>query len=75
VVVRPAPAARRRGIRPLWLGLLAHPAVIAALARWLDVGGPGAAPAPDVVRRHEIAPPARSHPAPAEDGAGQEPCP
>lgn len=69
VVVRPAPAARRRGIRPLWLGLLAHPAAIAALTRWLEAGGPGAAAAPDVVLRHEIAPPAGTRSSPAANAA------
>ncbi|HWG98903.1 MAG TPA: hypothetical protein VNV66_06180 [Pilimelia sp.] len=60
VVVTPAPAARRRGARPVWLGLVNDDGAVELLDSWLRAGGPGAAPLPAPLHLHRFDPPPRS---------------
>lgn len=46
VVVRPSPAGRRRGGRPVWFSGLAGEERTAALEQWLRDGGPGTSDVP-----------------------------
>lgn len=57
VVVRPSPRGRRAGGRPVWFSRLAGEEPTAALARWLDDGGPGLAPVPEPLRPLVVAAP------------------
>ena len=57
VVVHPSPAARRAGGRPVHLGDVLDDATVAAVAGWLDQGGPGVAPMPVALRGHVFRPP------------------
>ncbi|MGI5272465.1 hypothetical protein ACQEUU_25140 [Nonomuraea sp. CA-218870] len=63
VVVRPCPAARRRGARPTWLGFVLDDTAVDAIGAWASQGGPGTVPPPDLLALHEIQPPRRPHPA------------
>lgn len=47
VVARPSTTGRANGAKPVWFERLAGEQTTAALARWLDGGGPGLAPVPD----------------------------
>lgn len=58
MVVQPSPAARRRGARPVWFGLVLDDAVVDDLVTWIRAGGPGAATLPPVLELSVIAPPA-----------------
>ena len=58
-VVQPTPAGRRAGGRPVWLRDTHDPDVVAALADWIDAGGPGIADEPDLVAIHAFTPPRR----------------
>ncbi|MEV0136338.1 hypothetical protein AB0H83_48950 [Dactylosporangium sp. NPDC050688] len=49
VVVHPTPAARRAGARPVWLGYVLDDAVIGDLTAWVEAGGPGVAPLPEIL--------------------------
>ena len=62
IVVRPSMAGRRRGGRPVWLGLVRDDGALDLLESWVSAGGPGVAPLPDPLSLHVIdAPkPARS---------------
>lgn len=53
VVLRPSPAGRRRGGRPVWLSGL-DTAGLQALQQWAHAGGPGVAPMPPVLLGNEI---------------------
>jgi (2Fe-2S) ferredoxin len=53
VVVRPSPAGRRHGGRPVWFGMVDEYAVDVLLA-WVAEGGPGLAPIPDLLVLHEF---------------------
>jgi len=46
VVVAPAPAARLRGARAVWLRGVLDAAAVDAVVGWVLAGGPGAAPPP-----------------------------
>ncbi|WP_229069133.1 hypothetical protein [Actinoplanes sp. DH11] len=46
VVVQPAPAARRRGARPVWFGLVLEDVIVDDLVDWVRAGGPGVAALP-----------------------------
>ncbi|GAB7051599.1 hypothetical protein [Catenuloplanes indicus] len=46
VVVHPAPAARRRGARPVRFGLVLDDAITDDIAGWVRAGGPGIAEMP-----------------------------
>lgn len=59
VVVRPSPAGRAAGGRPVWLGLVNHPDAAEDIAAWIRDGGPGIAPLPDILALHAFAPPGR----------------
>jgi hypothetical protein len=41
VVVAPAPAARKRGAKPVWLSRVLFPAETQAVIDWVNAGGPG----------------------------------
>ena len=58
-VVRPSPQGRLEGGRPTWLRDTHDPDVLAAVAEWVDAGGPGVAEAPDLVAIHTFTPPRR----------------
>ena len=49
LVVHPSPAARRRGARPVWFGLVLSDEVAEDIAAWVRAGGPGVAPLPAVL--------------------------
>ncbi|MFF3444931.1 (2Fe-2S) ferredoxin domain-containing protein [Streptosporangium sp. NPDC002721] len=52
VVVRPSPAGRAAGGRPVWLGLVNQPDAVEDIAAWIRAGGPGLAPIPDILALH-----------------------
>lgn len=52
VVVQPAPAARRAGARPVWLGGVLDDEAVAAITDWLARGGPGEADVPVPLAAH-----------------------
>ncbi|WP_067501062.1 hypothetical protein [Actinoplanes sp. TFC3] len=56
MVVQPAPAARRAGARPVWLGLLVHDEMLDDLAAWVRAGGPGVEPLPGLLSLSEVPP-------------------
>lgn len=57
LVVRPSSACRRDGAGPVWLSQLAGEGPTAALAAYLDGGGPGAVDLPGSVSPHVVAAP------------------
>jgi (2Fe-2S) ferredoxin len=57
VVVQPAPAARLRGGRPVWFGLVLADEVTDDIARWVAAGGPGVATLPALLALSVIDPP------------------
>jgi (2Fe-2S) ferredoxin len=59
MVVHPAPAARRRGARPVWFGLVLDETVESDLVEWVRAGGPGVAAIPPVLELSVITPPAQ----------------
>ena len=50
VVARPAPHHRAAGAAPVWFACVAGDVLTDELARWLRLGGPGAAPVPSALR-------------------------
>ncbi len=58
MVVHPSPAARRAAARPVWFGLVGHPAIVDDITGWVQAGGPGVAPMPAVLELSVIPPPA-----------------
>ncbi|MEU8663816.1 hypothetical protein [Actinoplanes philippinensis] len=60
MVVQPGSAARRRGARPVWFGLVLDDAVVGDLVAWIRSGGPGVAELPAVLELSVITPPALS---------------
>ena len=46
VVVVPSREGRLAGARPVWLGRVLDAAIVDAVVRWLQAGGPGLAPLP-----------------------------
>ena len=59
LVVRPSPAGRRRGGRPVWFGFVGDARALELLADWLGAGGPGLAPLPAELELHVVAAPGR----------------
>ena len=57
LVVRPSPAGRRRGGRPVWFGFVGDTRVLTLLEGWLRAGGPGFARLPDELELHIVAAP------------------
>ncbi|MEV4748890.1 (2Fe-2S) ferredoxin domain-containing protein [Streptosporangium sp. NPDC049248] len=57
IVVRPSPAGRAAGGRPVWLGLVNHSDAVEDIAAWIRGGGPGLAPIPDILTLHAFTPP------------------
>ena len=57
VVVHPSPAARRRGARPVWFGLVLEDTVADDVAEWVRAGGPGVAELPAPLKLSVISPP------------------
>ncbi|WP_257573110.1 (2Fe-2S) ferredoxin domain-containing protein [Streptomyces sp. JJ66] len=49
VVVRPSPAGRRRGGRPVWVGWVMDDVSVAELLEWVTTGGPGLADPPETL--------------------------
>jgi (2Fe-2S) ferredoxin len=60
LVVHPAPAARRRGARPVWFGLVLAEEIVGDVVRWVEAGGPGVAALPATLELSVIADPARA---------------
>ncbi|MFI5937275.1 hypothetical protein [Actinoplanes sp. NPDC051494] len=56
MVVHPAPAARRGGARPVWLGLVLDDDIVDDIAGWVAAGGPGVASLPAMLELCEIPP-------------------
>ncbi len=56
MVVQPSPEARRAGVKPVWLGLMLHDDMLDDLAGWVDAGGPGVEPLPDLLALSEVPP-------------------
>jgi (2Fe-2S) ferredoxin len=54
VVVRPSAAGRRRGGRPVWLGLVRDEGAVDLIEAWVSAGGPGLAPPPAPLTLHVI---------------------
>ncbi|GLH96991.1 hypothetical protein [Phytohabitans aurantiacus] len=61
VVVQPAPAARRAGARPVWLGGILDDTTVSAIAQWLSAGGPGVAALPEPLTAHMFPAPRWTH--------------
>ena len=57
LVVRPSPAGRRRGGRPVWFGFVGDTRVLTLVESWLRAGGPGLAALPDELELHVVAAP------------------
>lgn len=57
LVVRPSPAGRRRGGRPVWFAFVGDDRVLELVDTWLRAGGPGLASVPDELELHVIAAP------------------
>ncbi|HSU12242.1 MAG TPA: hypothetical protein VLK57_23865 [Pseudonocardia sp.] len=57
LVVRPSPAGRRRGGRPVWFGFVGDTRVLTLLEGRLRAGGPGFARLPDELELHVVAAP------------------
>jgi len=60
VVVQPSAAGRRSGGRPTWLGWVLDDDSIRDIAGWVEAGGPGLAPIPDVLDLATFRPPRRA---------------
>ena len=59
LVVRPSPAGRRRGGRPVWFAFIGDARALELLESWLGAGGPGLAILPDELELHVVAAPGR----------------
>ncbi|MEU5118385.1 (2Fe-2S) ferredoxin domain-containing protein [Streptomyces asoensis] len=59
IVVQPSAAARAAGARPVWLGLVNDPEATDDIAAWIQAGGPGVAPCPDILDLYTFTPPRR----------------
>jgi (2Fe-2S) ferredoxin len=60
VVVQPSAAARAAGARPVWLGLVNDPDATEDIAAWVQAGGPGIAPRPDILDLYVFTTPRRA---------------
>jgi len=60
VVVRPSPAGRRLGGRPVWLGLVNDDGAMGLLEDWVRAGGPGRTGPPAALGLHMIDRPGRA---------------
>ncbi|MFF1476667.1 (2Fe-2S) ferredoxin domain-containing protein [Streptomyces sp. NPDC058301] len=56
IVVQPSHAARVAGARPVWLGLVNDSAATDDIAAWVQAGGPGIAPCPDILDLYAFTP-------------------
>lgn len=52
VVVRPSPAGRAAGARPVWLGEVTTETALENVESWVAAGGPGVAPMPEPLSPH-----------------------
>ena len=57
LVVRPSPAGRRRGGRPVWFAFVGDARALELLEGWIGAGGPGLAALPDELELHVVAAP------------------
>ncbi|WP_432995394.1 hypothetical protein [Dactylosporangium sp. CA-233914] len=60
LVVHPSPAARRRGARPVWFGLVLAEEIVADIVEWVRAGGPGVAALPPTLELSVLPAPASS---------------
>jgi (2Fe-2S) ferredoxin len=58
VVVRPTPAARAAGARPVWVGSVLDEDAVDGVVEWVEAGGPGVAAAPPSVAARIVPAPA-----------------
>lgn len=56
VVVTPSPSQRRAGARPVWLRAVLDDSAVDAIATWVGLGGPGAAPLPALLEEQAFTP-------------------
>ncbi|HET9169101.1 MAG TPA: (2Fe-2S) ferredoxin domain-containing protein [Actinospica sp.] len=68
IVVSPAPAGRAQGARPVWFGLVNDAEAVTDVAAWVEAGGPGLAPAPEILDLYRFTPSRRVR---AESGIDQ----
>ncbi|MFI6189495.1 hypothetical protein [Streptomyces sp. NPDC051136] len=59
IVVQPSSEGRAAGGRPVWLGLVNDPEATEDIAGWVQAGGPGGVPLPDILDLYTITPPRR----------------
>ena len=59
IVIQPSPEGRRRGGRPVWLGLVNDGDAAADITAWIRAGGPGLADPPDILHLYTFTPPRR----------------
>ncbi|MFH8292985.1 (2Fe-2S) ferredoxin domain-containing protein [Streptomyces sp. NPDC018059] len=59
IVVQPSCADRAAGARPVWLGLVKDPAATEDITAWVQAGGPGIAPRPEILDPYAFTPPRR----------------
>jgi hypothetical protein len=62
IVIRPSPAGRRRGGRPVWFAFVRDHAILDVLGDWLASGGPGFAALPAELDLHVVDRPATRRP-------------
>ena len=60
IVVQPSAAAPAAGARPVWLGLVNDPDATEDITAWVQAGGPGVAPCPDILDLYAFTPPRRT---------------
>ncbi|MFJ6072749.1 (2Fe-2S) ferredoxin domain-containing protein [Streptomyces sp. NPDC093065] len=60
IVVQPSAVARAAGARPVWLGLVNDPDATEDITAWVQAGGPGVAPCPDILALYVFTPPHRA---------------
>ncbi|MFI6519484.1 (2Fe-2S) ferredoxin domain-containing protein [Spirillospora sp. NPDC050679] len=57
IVVQPSSAGRAAGGRPVWLGLVNDDFAAEDIADWIEAGGPGIAPPPEILDLYAFTPP------------------
>ncbi|WP_405763126.1 hypothetical protein OG234_32010 [Streptomyces sp. NBC_01420] len=60
IVVQPSAEARRAGAKPVWLGLVNDPDATEDVIAWVEAGGPGVAPMPEILELYVFVPNQRS---------------
>ena len=58
IVVGPSPIGRQGGTKPVWFRGMLTPEAVGDLVDWVREGGPGVAPLPPALKRHQLRRPA-----------------